>query len=120
MEEKDLQELFVKSEPYEALIEHNGKSYKFKVKDLSWSKRNQILGQCTKIDRAGSPQFDLDKYLRDMLINMIVEAPWGETTHQKLVQLDPEFGSKLERLVPTASKADEGIVDFFEKEHGTS
>jgi hypothetical protein len=116
---EEFQELFVKQEPYEVVIEHEGKNYTFKVKEVSWSKRNQILGQCTKVDRAGNPTFDLDRYLREMLVNMIVEAPWGKTDHLKLAQLSPEFGAKLEKLVPTAYK-EEGIVDFFEKEQESS
>jgi len=92
--------VFVSEESREVEIEHEGEKYQLKLRELSWSEMNKVLSKCTSYsaDRRGT--FDLDQYYREALIAMVVESPWGPMTHQLLVKFSPEFGAKLEALVP--------------------
>ena len=57
------------------------------VKQMSWSKRNQLLSSCLKWEQNGKTDFNGDIYVRECLKEMIVDAPWGRA---------------LETLVPSA------------------
>ena len=100
MAEEQYPGVFSGSELREIEIEHEGKKYIFKVKDLSWSAMNKVLSKCTSYTADRRGVFDLDQYYREALIAMVAESPWGPLTHQLLTTFSPEFGSKLEALVP--------------------
>ena len=72
------------------------------VKQMSWSKRNQLLSSCLKWEQNGKTDFNGDIYVRECLKEMIVEAPWGRTTEAFLLSIDERLGSALEKLVPQA------------------
>tara|TARA_R100001082_G_scaffold104629_1_gene76105 strand:- start:5746 stop:6120 length:375 start_codon:yes stop_codon:yes gene_type:complete len=76
------------------------------IKQLSWSKRNQLVSSCLKWSDSGDTSFDGDKYIRECLKEMIVEAPWGKTTEAFLVSIDERLGTALETLVPQAFSAE--------------
>ena len=91
---------FVSEELKEFEIEHEGEVYKLKVRELSWSEMNKVLSRCTSYSADRRGVFNLDQYYREALIAMVAESPWGPLTHQLLVKFSPEFGAKLEALVP--------------------
>lgn len=83
-------------------IPETGDEFEVMVKDLSWSKRNQLLSKALQFNQAGETKFSADMYVRECLKEMIVEAPWGNTTESFLLQIDNRLGAALEALVPQA------------------
>lgn len=83
-------------------IAETGDELEISVKQLSWSKRNQLISKCLKFGQSGQTSFDGDLYVRECLKEMIIEAPWGRTTEAFLVSIDERLGTALEALVPTA------------------
>ena len=83
-------------------IPETGDEFEVMVKDLSWSKRNQLLSKALHFNQAGETKFSADMYVRECLKEMIVEAPWGNTTESFLLQIDNRLGAALEALVPQA------------------
>jgi len=87
-------------------------SFEISVKNLSWSKRNQLISKNLNWDNTGNTSFSADGYVRDCLKEMIVEAPWGRTTESILLSFDERLGAALENLVPKAFG--EGADDTIE------
>ena len=83
-------------------IEETGDEFNITVKQLSWSKRNQLISKALQFNQAGSSSFDGDLYVRECLKAMIVDAPWGRTTEALLVSIDSRLGTALEAIVPKA------------------
>jgi len=83
-------------------IEETGDEFEVTVKQLSWSRRNQLLSKALQFTQSGGSNFDGDLYVRECLKAMIVEAPWGRTTEAFLVSIDSRLGSALEAIVPKA------------------
>lgn len=95
----DISKLHVRSEPIEVVIKYMGDEYVFKVKDISWTRRNDIISKATTIDRDGKSHMDMDKYTRELLCEVLIEAPWGKTTHMELSKLNQAFGDALVNAV---------------------
>lgn len=116
----DLSNIYVVDEVKEVAFPYKAKDgtdieITIKVKPISWSRKNQILTKCFTYNQDGSIKFNFDRYTKDMLEEMIVEAPWGKTDDIFLSRIKPEFGSKLEKLVPKAFEEMEN-PNFFVKE----
>ena len=107
--------IYRKEELKEVTIEHDGEQIKLKIRELSWMEMNKILSKCTSFGGDKRGVFDLDTYFREALQLIIVEAPWGKTTSIEMSKWAPEFGQKLEELVPLPGAAG-GNLDFFEQE----
>ena len=114
MEDKGV---FRNAEVHEVIVEHEGTEYKLTVKDLSWSEMNKILSKCTIYSADKKGTFDLDVYYREALIKMVLDSPWGPFDHKLVVTFSPEFGGKLEKLLPTPGGAEQ---DFLESEQETN
>ena len=84
------------------VIEGTGDEFEVTVKQLSWSKRNQLISKCLNWSQSGNTSFDGDMYIRESLKEMIVDAPWGRTTEAFLLSIDERLGSALEGIVPKA------------------
>jgi len=97
------------------VIEETGASFEITVKEMSWSKRNQLISKCMKFDSKGNTNFEADTYVRNCLREMIVDAPWGATTESFLISIDTRLGGALEKLVPSAFGEDDK-VDKVKKE----
>ena len=97
-------------------IEETGEEFEVTVKQLSWSKRNQLISKSLQFTSSGSTTFSADVYVRECLKEMIIEAPWGNTTESFLLQIDNRLGSALEELVPTAFDDVSGAADTIKKE----
>ena len=87
-------------------IADTGDEVDITVKQLSWSKRNQLISKCLKWGQSGQTSFDGDLYVRECLKEMIIEAPWGRTSEAFLVSIDERLGTALESLVPKAFGGD--------------
>ena len=99
------------------IIEETKDEVELTVKQLSWSKRNQLISKCLKWADGGQTAFDADLYVRECLKEMILEAPWGRTTESFLVSIDERLGTALETLVPKAFGAgDTPSTDTIKKE----
>lgn len=113
----DLEAIFVKESKKTITIPFEGREFNIVVKPMTWARKNKILSDCFSFDSKGTMKFSTDKYMKTMLSEMIVEAPWGETNEVFLNRIKPEFGAKLEALVPKAFD-EETAPDFFGKEQG--
>ncbi len=96
------------SETYTVVIPETGDEFSVQVKPIPWSRRNKIVSECLNWGDGSSVDFDGDKYVRECLRQMIVQAPWGVTDEKFLVSIDARLGSALEALVPKAF-GDEGV-----------
>ena len=95
------------------IIEETNDEVELTVKQLSWSKRNQLISKCLDVNTSN---FNADLYIRECLKEMILEAPWGRTTEAFLVSIDERLGMALETLVPNAFGAgDSPSVDTVKK-----
>ena len=83
-------------------IEGTEDEFEVTVKNLSWSRRNQILAKSLKWTSDGQTNFDGDLYTRNCLKEILVNAPWGRTTEAFLLSIDDRLGNALEVLVPRA------------------
>jgi hypothetical protein len=83
-------------------IEDTEEEFELTVKQLSWSKRNQLISKCLEWQQGGTTNFNGDLYVRECLKEMIIEAPWGRTTEAFLVSIDERLGGALEGIVPKA------------------
>ena len=91
-------------------IEETGDQFEVSVKQLSWSRRNQLLSKALQFTQSGGSNFDCDLYVRECLKAMIVDAPWGRTTEAFLVSIDSRLGGALEAIVPKAF-GDDNTID---------
>ena len=104
--------VFRTEEVKEVTIEHKGKTYVLKIKELGWSEMNKVLSKCTAYTQDKKGIFDLDMYYREALIAMVVESPWGPFNHRLLTTISAEFGSKLEALIPALGGGGEAEIPF--------
>ena len=87
-------------------IPETGDEFELTVKQLAWTRRNQLVSKCLEWGKNGESSFNGDLYIRECLKEMIVEAPWGRTTEAFLISIDERLGTALENLVPTAFAGD--------------
>ena len=88
-------------------ISETGDEFEITIKQLSWSKRNQLISKCLNWSTSGTTSFDGDLYVRECLKEMIVDAPWGRTSEAFLLTIDERLGTALESIVPKAFGQDE-------------
>ena len=99
------------------IIEETGDEFEVTIKQLSWSKRNQLISKCLNWSTNGMTSFDGDLYVRESLKEMIVDAPWGRTTEAFLITIDERLGAALEAIVPKAFNSDSEVdVETVKKE----
>ena len=98
-------------------IGETGDEVELTIKQLSWSKRNQLISKCLTWKDGNQTSFNTDVYVRECLKEMILDAPWGRTTEAFLVTIDERLGTALETLVPNAFGAgDKPSVATVKKE----
>jgi hypothetical protein len=112
----DPEKHLVGRETEEITLNVDGDSIDIKVRKLPWSKKNQIVSTSMEFSGEGKSQYDGDRYLRECLKYIIVEAPWGNTTDTFLSQVGPELGAALDEIVPKAfvNKAEREEDSFAE------
>ena len=90
-------------------IEVEGDSFEVKVKPLSWFKRNELMSRCMALVPGGESKFDGALFVREVLKEIIVEAPWGRTTDAFLISINTALGTALEQLVASEAMVDEEV-----------
>jgi len=90
------------TKPVTVKISGTDDEFEITVKQLSWSKRNQLISKALEISKNGQTKFNGDLYVRESLKEMIVDAPWGPTTEAFLASIDERLGTALESVVPSA------------------
>jgi len=94
-------------------IEETGDSFDVSIKQLSWAKRNKLMTECLTWNSVGeSTGFNAEKYVRECLKEMLVDAPWGKTTEAFLMTIDSRLGTALEELVPSAFSNGEDLTQL--------
>ena len=97
------------------VIPETDDEFEVKIKQLAWTKRNQLVSKCLEWGQDGESSFNGDLYIRECLKEMIVEAPWGRTTEAFLISIDERLGTALEGLVPTAFAGDNQATQNIKK-----
>jgi len=113
----------VSSAPHKETVVISGTDDTFEVtiKQLSWSRRNQILAESITWNSDGNTAFNSDTYVRSCLKEILIDAPWGRTTESFLISIDSRLGAALEALVPKAFGDDSSAsVDAVKKEQAHS
>ena len=97
------------------VIPETDDEFEVKIKQLAWTKRNQLVSKGLEWGKDGESSFNGDLYIRECLKEMIVEAPWGRTTEAFLISIDERLGTALESLVPTAFSGDAQATQNIKK-----
>ena len=116
---QDIASICVGGEDEEFSIDFGGQTWKFKKRELTWSKINSILSEVMEIDPSnnGKVKFNVEKYNELTLKALLTETPWNlADTGVVLKQIKPEFGQLLEEHIPHPSSmfGSEEEQDFFE------
>jgi len=99
----DVSKYMISNQVEEREVELGNDTFTVKVKDLSWSRKNQLVAKAMAFGgKVEGMSFDADYYVKECLKAMIVEAPWGDTTDVFLISINDELGKALESIVPRA------------------
>lgn len=98
-------------DPSEIWIPHGGKRWgPFYRKSVGWSRKSQILTECTSWDEQGASRFNMDRYNKLMMKEALVVPKGFRVEELQLTQLDSDFGDKLQRVLPQPFK----VTDMLE------
>ena len=99
----DVSKYMVSSQIEEREVVLEKDTFTVKVKELSWSRKNQLVAKAMAFGgQTEGMSFDADYYVKECLKAMIVDAPWGKTTDVFLIGINDELGKALETIVPRA------------------
>jgi hypothetical protein len=99
----DVSKYMVSNQVEEKEVKLSNDKFTVKVKDLSWSRKNQLIAKAMAFGgQTEGMSFDADYYVKECLKSMIIEAPWGKTNDTFLISINDELGKALEVLVPRA------------------
>lgn len=101
--------------PREITFTYKGEEVTIQVKPMTWSKKNQILSNSMSYSSDGEVKFNWDRFNKECLTYMIVQAPWGKTDNMFLTSIDDELGNQLQRLIPAPFEMS-GSEDFLGSE----
>jgi len=85
------------------------------IKPMTWQQKNELVARCMTFDDKGNSTFDSGIYIKEVLKEIIVQAPWGDTTEEFLTSINQELGAALEKLVPSAFESNFLEVDVIKK-----
>tara|TARA_R110000744_G_scaffold90494_2_gene175648 strand:+ start:559 stop:933 length:375 start_codon:yes stop_codon:yes gene_type:complete len=85
------------------------------IKPMTWQQKNELVARCMTFDDKGNSSFDSGIYIKEVLKEILIEAPWGKTTDEFLNSINQEMGSALEKLVPSAFESNFTEVDVIKK-----
>jgi|TARA_B100001964_G_scaffold238299_1_gene303572 hypothetical protein len=101
----DLKKYQVSDKAITKVVDVGDESFEVRVKELSWFKRNEIMSKCMVLKPDADSTFDGALYVREVLKQIVVEAPWGVTNDLFLLSIDTRLGQALETLVQSMSEA---------------
>ena len=85
------------------------------IKPMTWQQKNELVARCMTFDDKGNSSFDSGIYIKEVLKEILIEAPWGKTDDEFLNSINQEMGSALEKLVPSAFESNFTEVDVIKK-----
>ena len=101
----DLKKYQVSDKAITKVVDVGDESFEVRVKELSWFNRNEIMSKCMVLKPDADSTFDGALYVREVLKQIVVEAPWGVTNDLFLLSIDTRLGQALETLVQSMSEA---------------
>ncbi len=90
--------------------------FQVEIKQLTWFKKNQLITDCMTFTTDGETKFNGSKYVKEVLKEIVTDAPWGKTTDAFLLSINAELGQALEAIVPKAFLTDELDINSVKKE----
>ena len=105
----DLSKYQISDKSVTKVIDLGDDSFEVRVKELSWFQRNTLMSRCMQIKGNSESTFDGALFVRKVLKEIIVEAPWGKTTDLFLISIDSRLGQALETLVSSMSGGSEEL-----------
>jgi len=105
----DLSKYQISGKSVTRVIDLGDDSFEVRVKELSWFQRNTLMSRCMQIKGNSESTFDGALFVREVLKEIIVEAPWGKTTDLFLTSIDSRLGQALETLVSSMSGGSEEL-----------
>ena len=105
----DLSKYQISDKSVTKVIDLGDDSFEVRVKELSWFQRNTLMSRCMQIKGNAESTFDGALFVREVLKEIIVEAPWGKTTDLFLISIDSRLGQALETLVSSMSGGSEEL-----------
>ena len=97
-------------------VEVGDDKFKVEIKPLTWFRKNQLVTECMTFSPTGETKFDGSRYVKEVLKEIVTDAPWGKTTDAFLMSIDSNLGQALESIVPKAFTNDEVVIDSVKKE----
>ena len=91
-------------------------TFKVEIKPLTWLRKNQLITQSMTFSANGETKFEASKYIKEVLKEIITDAPWGKTTDAFLLSINADLGKALEAIVPKAFLTDELDIESVKKE----
>ena len=105
----DLSKYQISDKSVSKVVDLGDDSFEVRVKELSWFQRNTLMSRCMQIKGNSESTFDGALFVREVLKEIIVEAPWGKTTDLFLTSIDSRLGQALETLVSSMSGGSEEL-----------
>lgn len=96
-------------------VEVGDDKFKVEIKPLTWFKKNQLVAECMSFGSGGETNFDGSRYVKEVLKEIVTDAPWGKTTDAFLMSIDSNLGQALEAIVPKAFTNEELDIDLVKK-----
>jgi len=90
--------------------------FQVEIKQLTWFKKNQLITDCMTFTADGETKFNGSKYVKEVLKEIVTDAPWGKTTDAFLLSINADLGKALEAIVPKAFLTDELDIESVKKE----
>ena len=97
-------------------VEVGEDKFKVEIKPLTWFRKNQLVTDCMTFGANGETKFDGSRYVKEVLKEIVTDAPWGKTTDAFLQSINSELGQALEAVVPKAFIGDELDIDSVKKD----
>ena len=97
-------------------VEVGDDKFKVEIKPLTWFRKNQLVTECMTFSPTGETKFDGSRYVKEVLKEIVTDAPWGKTTDAFLQSINSELGQALEAVVPKAFIGDELDIDSVKKD----
>ena len=96
-------------------VEVGDDKFKVEIKPLTWFRKNQLVTECMTFSPTGETKFDGSRYVKEVLKEIVTDAPWGKTTDAFLQSINSELGQALENIVPQAFTAQELDIEKIKK-----
>ena len=120
--EVNIPNVFISDEIVEKEITYEDSTFKIKVKEIPWTKTNQIVAKCTSYSQNGQVGINLDQFYREYLVAAVMDSPWRAFTQQTMNRFTQAFGETLvAALIPNVAPGlpgGEAEEHFFEQQSG--